>query len=307
MSWKTALPYVVGQWVRGDRFYGREALLAEILDGGRDSLWVVGSRRIGKTSLLKQLELLTAAGRRGFFPLYWDLQGTDNPAELDLTFADALLDAGERLAELGIDAEASGEGGLFASLNAIRDRLRSREQTLLLLCDETEELITLQDHHPASLDTLRAYLQPGAGVRTVLASSVRLSVLVEPRPDTSPFLDGFTPPLYIAGLTNEEAHALIRQDHLPEGDRPAFDAPTASAIGERCGNHPYLLQLLTKRCLELGDLEAACARVGSDRMIDYLFSVDLDLLSVKEQHLLPTIARLAPASLAMLGQRLGCS
>ena len=46
-------PYVVGQWVRGPRFYGRVSQIEEILDGPRNSLWVLGTRRIGKTSLLR--------------------------------------------------------------------------------------------------------------------------------------------------------------------------------------------------------------------------------------------------------------
>ncbi|MCK5326565.1 MAG: winged helix-turn-helix domain-containing protein, partial [Woeseiaceae bacterium] len=31
-----AIPYVVGQWVRGDRFYGRAAQIEEILEGHRN-------------------------------------------------------------------------------------------------------------------------------------------------------------------------------------------------------------------------------------------------------------------------------
>jgi hypothetical protein len=83
------IPYVVGQWVRGERFYGRENLLGEILEGPRNSIWVLGTRRIGKTSLLKQLEHITSRGDRGFLPVFWDLQGADDPGELGLTFSDA--------------------------------------------------------------------------------------------------------------------------------------------------------------------------------------------------------------------------
>ena len=54
------IPYVVGQWVRGDRFYGRQAHLQEILEGPRESLWLLGTRRIGKTSLLRQLEWIAS-------------------------------------------------------------------------------------------------------------------------------------------------------------------------------------------------------------------------------------------------------
>ena len=75
----TPVPFVIGQWVRGERFYGRERLLAEVLDGPRNGLWLLGTRRIGKTSLQHQLK------RRlqqlddpdyTFYPVYIDLQGT---------------------------------------------------------------------------------------------------------------------------------------------------------------------------------------------------------------------------------------
>ncbi|MEM7584347.1 MAG: winged helix-turn-helix domain-containing protein, partial [Acidobacteriota bacterium] len=39
-----ASPFVVGQWVRGDQFYGRAAQITEILDGNRNWLWLLGTR-----------------------------------------------------------------------------------------------------------------------------------------------------------------------------------------------------------------------------------------------------------------------
>ena len=116
----STIPFIVGQWVRGESFYGRRELLAEILDGRRDRLWLLGSRRIGKTSLLRQLEHLTVSGDRGFFPLFWDFQGAEGPEELQFELRDALLDAEDRLRELGIGAPAGDGGDLFADLEALR-------------------------------------------------------------------------------------------------------------------------------------------------------------------------------------------
>ena len=42
--------------VRADNFFGRTAILREILEGERDCIWTVGARRVGQTSLLKELE-----------------------------------------------------------------------------------------------------------------------------------------------------------------------------------------------------------------------------------------------------------
>lgn len=53
---KSRNPYRVGSWVIGADFYNREGLLQEILAGSADSLWIIGNRRVGKTSLLKEAE-----------------------------------------------------------------------------------------------------------------------------------------------------------------------------------------------------------------------------------------------------------
>ena len=124
-------PYVVGQWVRGERFYGRNALIDEILNGPRNSLWVLGTRRIGKTSLLKQLEHLTSSDGSDYVPIFWDFQGADNPDELRLTFFDALLDAEDRLEAIGIEVSKLEDENLFTSMAKLRRKLRSEGRSLL--------------------------------------------------------------------------------------------------------------------------------------------------------------------------------
>ena len=110
-------PYVVGQWVRKEKFYGRGPLIKEILTGNRSWVWVLGTRRIGKTSLLKQLEylLISTPGSR-YFPIFWDFQGAENPDELHRTFNDALLDAEDRLIERGIEPEELEESLLLTNV-----------------------------------------------------------------------------------------------------------------------------------------------------------------------------------------------
>jgi len=289
-------PYVVGQWVRGERFYGRSALIDEILNGPRNSLWVLGTRRVGKTSLLKQLEHLTTSNDRGYVPIFWDFQGADDPDELRLTFSDALLDAEDRLDDLEIRiSEVDGED-LFSSMGKLRRKLRSQGRSLLLLCDEVEELLNLHRQDPALLRRLRRAMQSQDGVRSVLTSSVRLCELSEQRGDTSPFLHGFSPPLYISGLSADEALALVRQDRSPSDSRPEIGGNDAVEICRRCDNHPYLIQLVCKRFLETGDFDEASRQVATDRMINYFFSVDFEMLSATEKTVLRLIGEQGSAT-----------
>lgn len=299
--------YAVGQWVRGERFYGRSAEIAEILDGPRNGVWLLGTRAIGKTSMLKQLEYLTtsvttsmtASGERGYFPIFWDLQGSVEPDALNEDFLAALADAEDRLEALGVRLEDVKGDDLFASLGRLRRALRAQGRTLLLLWDEVEELIHLQAKDPALLRKLRRALQSQEGIRTVMASGPRLWKLAEQRDDTSPFLHGFAPPLYLGPLRDEAARKLV-------GRACAFDDGRIERILRSCGNHPSLLQMVCARACETGDLERALESVGTDPTIRYFFAVDFDLLTSAEQEVALALARsetgLDPAALLHLQQ-----
>jgi DNA-binding winged helix-turn-helix (wHTH) protein len=300
-----AIPFVVGQWVRGDRFYGRTAQIEEILAGHRNCIWLLGTRRIGKTSLLKQIEHIAETSRdRRYFPIFWDFQGAETPAELHFNFADALLDADERLERIGIAQEDVEAEDLFVSIERLRRLLRARKLQLLLLCDEVEELIELHQKDPALLRKLRHVMQSRDDIRTVLASTIRLWALADLKEDTSPFLHGFTPPLYIERLTDAEATSLIEQSHLGPDERPCFADGVVEAIREHCDNHPYLVQLVCKRYLETGGLEEAIEQVATDRMVSYFFSVDFDMLTDSEHDMVRVISRKSPASSDSIGKEL---
>jgi len=300
-----AIPYVVGQWVRGDSFYGRSELVREVLEGPRNAIWILGTRRIGKTSLLKELERLTIDGASGYFPLFWDLQGSDEPEELHLGFGDALLDAEERLASIGFHDFDPSTQDLFGTLNKLRRTLQSRALTLLLLCDEVEELINLNRKKPALLSKLRNAMQGREGVRTVISSTIRLWELSSVSGDTSPFLHGFTPPLYLRPLTEDESAALVRQEKLPTEFRPDVEPDVVLEIGRRTDCHPYLTQILAKRALESGDIDEATETVANDRMISYFFSVDYEMLEGREQRVLQILGERDAATSDSIGRELG--
>ena len=283
-------PYVVGQWVRGDRFYGRGELVREVLDGNRNCLWLLGTRRIGKTSILKHLEqVVTAETPPRYFPLYWDFQGCEEEADLHEGFGDALLDAFPRLDELGIDLDAVDDDDLFAAMAKLRRELAARQLSLLLLGDEVEELVAIYETAPRFLRRLRRALQSPENVRTVFASTIRLWQLAYEEATTSPLLNGFTPPLVVGGLDPEASRALIRQSKLPAAARPAIDDATVEAIRRRTDDHPYLMQLLAERYAEAGDLERASDEIAADEMVGFFFASDLAMLSDAERRILAAV------------------
>ena len=299
-------PFVIGQWVKGKKFYGRAQQIAEVLTGPRNSIWLLGTRRIGKTSLLKQIEYLAwHSSERKWFPVFWDFQGADSLEELNAGFNEAILDAEEQFDELGVEYEDLEGDDLFRSMRTLRRRLRGTGLQLLLLCDEVEELIKLHQTEPSLLRKLRRAMQAKEDCRSVLASTIKLWKLVDERTDTSPFLHGFTPPVYISRLTDEEARALIIQKHLPEEARPLISSEVVEDVRRKCDNHPYLIQLVCKRYLEAGDFEEAIQQVSVDQMVSYFFAIDVEMLTDTERDVLRIIADSSASSSGSLVEKAG--
>ncbi len=284
-------PFVVDRWVRGEQFHGRGAHVTEILEGPRDSLWVLGTRRIGKTSLLRHVELLAERSSEGsYVPLFWDLQGADSLPELNHRFHGSLSHAKARLGRVGLAPGDLEAGDLFASIGRARRRLRSRGRRLLLLGDGAQELIRLGARESTLLRKLRRTLQSGEDLRTVLASTPELGALTRQKGDTSPFLHGFVPPLPLPPLSREEALSVLRPVRRSSEGRPAIDDATAERMHEITGGHPYLLQELGRRVLERGGVDEAVEEMTHDPLVGSLLSSDLDALPPEDQAVLGALA-----------------
>lgn len=291
-------PFIAGSWVRGDNFFGRGNLLREILDGSRDSLWVIGARRMGKTSLLKEIEARTQASKETpYLALYWDLQGSADARGL----ADGLIASIEdnehfrRAADVDIDVieDLSVTDMLQA---VIRRAVRSGWKTLLLM-DEGEELLTVARNEVATLGRLRRVLQKGPEVRSVITATRRLSRLDEiSAMVTSPFLHGFLPPAYLTPLDPEETRALLA--------RGGFTEAAVTAIAEKTGNQPFLVQLIASRLFENKDIDGTLDVISNDDMVSNFFSVDAQTLEPIERRIIEEVARERALSPADIGAAL---
>jgi len=290
----TRNPFIAGSWVRASDFFGRGRILAEILEGERNSLWVVGARRLGKTSLLKELEYrIERSSASPFVPLFWDLQGSIDARGLADGLLDSVEDSERFRRATGVateDIEGLGAADMLTSL--LRRTVRSGWR-LLLLVDEAEALLTVARADPGVLPKLRRVLQKGPEVRSVLTSTKRLS-RIDQRMDfaTSPFLQGFTPPVYLTPLAQDEARALL--------GRGGFSAEQIALIMERSANHPFLTQVIASRLFESHDLAGTLDQVADDEMIANFFSVDYQTLDQPERAILEELARQGACPRAVL-------
>jgi len=294
------IPYITGRWVRGREHYGRQRLIDYIVDGDEPAIWVVGTRRMGKTSLLRQLELETAAAGGELVPLFWDMQGCETFDDLSYELIMAVEDVAERFAPLGVDPDQLIGRDAVAILRHLNRSVAAQDRRLFVLIDEAEVLIDIGRCEPKWLARLRKAFQDGRQ-RTVIASTKLLAQLNEISTEwnTSPFLFGFSL-ANLWSLSPEAASNLVRNQR---GDQPVIvDERVLDDILVHTHRHPYLMQYLCQRLFvaegaTCGSLRAVSEHdLNADHLLAGFFRIDVQHLTQLERRILLTIARRTIAS-----------
>jgi hypothetical protein len=282
-------PYRVGGWVVGTDFYNRENLLQDILVGSADGLWIIGNRRVGKTSLLRTAEQHAANSQ--YLALFWDMQGDTSETQLVQSLIEAIENAQwSELDKRWQNATLLNEISLSISqaLRHLSVFARQHNCRLLLLCDEIEGLNLLGQQDPHVLSQLRRAMQQNPTIRTVLASTRRLSRLyaIQQQQDTSLFLEGFEP-RYLTSFSEKTARQVVcrTQSHHP----CTIEEKTLTKICFFSGNHPLILQ---KVCNQLYDQDTDSLHLFDanefilDDQLCGTFQQDFDSLTPDEANIL---------------------
>ncbi len=296
---KMRIPYVVGRWVRGHNHYGRQRLIDYLLATSDSATWLVGTRRMGKTSLLRQIEYMTASGETPFVPVFWDLQGCRNSRDMAAELAYALEEARPRFRSRNVDVRPDAGQDAADALRSLGRRAMQADVRPLLLIDEAEALIPIAVAEQAWLAKLRKALQEG-NLHCIVTSTKLLAQLNEVNAGwtTSPFLFGFN----LANLWQldlEAAHALIRQEQSPNPVQ--VDDSLAEEILRHTNGHPYLIQYLCHRLFVSADRRRGALReltdedLNPDQLLAGFFRIDFQYLTQVERRLLLTISDLSIA------------
>ncbi len=293
------IPYNVGRWVRGKNHYGRQRLIDYLLHAPDSAIWLVGTRRMGKTSLLRQLELITSVPDSTYVPLFWDLQGCQTARDLSDELFYSLEDVAARFAEHGIDVSTFAGQDALIILRTLARLLHDQGKQLLILVDEAEVLIDVARAEPAWVARLRRAFQDNR-LRTIMTSTQLLAQLnpLSSQWTTSPFLFGFT----LANLTrldDPDARALVGQT---QSDHPV--AATDGVVDDiliHTNGQPYLIQYLCQRLFEVDEAGKGFLRpiTEQDLMTDHIlagfFQIDFQHLTRSERRLLLAVADLTVA------------
>ena len=286
-------PYVVGRWVRGKNHYGRQRLIEYLLTIPDNAVWVVGTRRMGKTSLLRQLELTVTCERSEFVPIFWDLQGCESSKDLSDELQFAVEDTAVRMPELGLEIADYVDQDALTILRLVARSVEQQGRKVLLLIDEAEALLTISRQEPAWLARLRKAFQDPR-IHTVMTATKLLLRLNDEHRDwvTSPFLFGFSL-VNLWSLDPTSSSALVCQSQTSETVH--VDETTLAHILEATNRHPYLIQFLCQRLFTAsGDHGVLRPIEDDDLQPDHLlagfFQVDFQHLSNLERRLLLRIA-----------------
>jgi len=259
------MTFTTNRWVRGDAFFGRTALLNELKGRRGRATWILGNRRVGKTSLLRQIEWSCDNEKwENTLALYWDFQGSGSSEGLKESFLECLEDKPSLLKKLDIETDQWDDLTFPEITLRFRRRMkRIRPKRILLLVDEVEELVDVCKAEPHVLGALRK-LQDATGFLTIfVAGSLRLLDLDESRARTSPFLPDFLPPVLLGPLDSDAAGSLLGRGGIKGGD--------ASEIHHLCFGNPHLIQCFAERFLRFQDNDEVMQDLRAQKVLDYYF------------------------------------
>ncbi len=289
-------PYIVGRWLRGSDHYGRHKLIDHLLNAEDQATWLVGTRRMGKTSLLRQLEWTVDNDPDSrYVPLFWDLQACESAADLAYELFISVEDETDRFQALGVDIPSLETMDVNRILRVLQRTVSGQGKQLLLLIDEAEGLINVARTDNRELARLRRSLQQGEH-RTILTATKQLIQLNELMRDwlTSPFLFGFNL-VNLWSLDMEATQSLIRQAQGEIGVQ--VDLGVMQDVIEVTNCHPYLTQYLCHRLFvsdteETGYLQPVeTADLQADHLLAGFLQIDYDHLSPTERQILLAVSR----------------
>jgi uncharacterized protein len=217
----------------------------------RQNCQIVGMRRMGKTSLLRQVEHITSQREENRVVAYLDLQ---DPRCFTLL---GWLDIASRQCKWSTPVTTLAD---FAE-NAERALLAGRH--LVLCLDEYEELTSRRSEFTHDFFMMmRSCSQQGISIIT--ASQKPLSELTEHSDPSSPFYNTF-PLLRLGPFTNTDAEDFV---NIYRPGIPSFEPAEKDVILDFAKGHPLALQVACFHVLEAkqtnGELTVAMQKAADD-------------------------------------------
>lgn len=311
MTPKSPNPFIVGDWIKRDQdFIGRTDLVQKYLALERQNYWLIGARRMGKTSLLRYLQRQFQQ-RPETLPLYWDVSGANSAYDLKLSLLDCLEAARPDFENRGvpIPSDQLEHSALLDILRWLIREVSRRSIRLIFLIDESEALFQVSSHDPQFIQRFKAIVLNHPMLYFILASNHGLAPFDALNSDhlLAPLLQAFLPPDFLTPWSVQEARQFISKcvDQTAEQDW----------ILQHTGCSPFLVQMVCFYYHDIGNLAQTFDHIHQRNILDLFFRDDFhqlqqnncDMLATLTEHepiTIPSLKGLLPGLTAEIEQRL---
>ncbi|MBC8229694.1 AAA-like domain-containing protein [bacterium] len=285
-------PYTISA-VYGEKLYGRQRFINDILNNKERMILILGSRRIGKTSLLKQIEYVADSS---YIAIYLPLDSIYSPDNFTKMLGVSFILRRKSLKQIGLDIEHFRDENLFHNLMKLDESLQTKNLRLFILCDEAEQLVNFDEvflkeiHEFFGHSTQNIYL--------ILAASQGIYKLHD---IGDAFLHGI-PEIILSRLTDDESANLIKQTKLTES--VSVSDESISKIQSLTDNHPFLIQCLCNILYDDGRLsdvtEDSLLETFERFRLSWVFEDLYQLLSSEQKQILLQLPEEQPISVREL-------
>lgn len=254
--------FIYGRPVRPKEFLGRESELLTIFNrlSNKESTAIVGEPHIGKTSLLLLIadrdahEHFLKSDAKKFVVFFKDLQ----PVSADFTpsefWQEALTPLRDRPGHPSITSrlnDVKAQGYSNRALNKLFQQIANRGQTLVLLLDEFDRLLSHPNFKdPSFFAGIRSLSTITGGLAVITSSRLTLAEMNEKGHEllggdvnTSPFFNNFIE-VKLRPFPSETATLLLQR--VPD----IFTPDEIAFIRRVAGRHPFLLQAMAATLYE---------------------------------------------------------
>jgi len=258
-------PYVPGPAVSGEQFIGRKSEMRRLLstlcgDKNNLAIAVYGIRRIGKTSILKQIKQNLEVQRR-YYPVFWDVEDWSRPAsDFMAELSEKILSAiPERFRAKALFQRDEFTRRPFAAFEGFLESLDAMDlpRRVLLMIDEFDKLIHLSQQAYKAQSPKQPILKPTETFSPEIFASLRkalmtrtcfsmiiagLPVIMQQKYEQRFF--GLLEPIQVHAFDPKEAEEILRASESVM----RISTKAREMIFEASGLQPYILQLI---CNEL--------------------------------------------------------
>lgn len=298
MTPKLQNPFIVGDWIKRDEdFIGRADLIQKYLALDRQYYWLIGSRRMGKTSLLRYLQRQFLI-QTDTLPLFWDVSGANTAYDLKLSFLDALDSSIFTFESRGIELpvqKLENESLLEILRWLIRETSR-KSLRLIFLIDESEALFKVATHDPQFIQRFKAIMLNHPLLNIILASNHGLmpcnSLSTEHL--MAPLLQAFLPPDYLNSWTIDETRQFLSKCLTQEAEQDLAMHHT--------GCLPFLVQMVCFYHHEIQDLRRTFDHINQHNILDLFFRDDFHQLQQENCDTLAIVTENEPVDIQTLTQ-----